>query len=173
MSTNYYAYTKNRKLVYEHFDHDHCQNEFEIVDYEELPDFGYLIHIGKRSCGWKPLFEQHPDAYSSIRTMLSFYKEHAEDFRFYDEYFEELPIEKLKDELIDWEQHQLKHRGVEFWKKTGPRDGSLEQVEEGEPYDIVSPWDHVEYEKLFPYPYKHNMYSHDEGGYDWSDGPFS
>ena len=30
--------------------------EYEIVD---TPDFGYEIHIGKKSYGWKPLFQEH------------------------------------------------------------------------------------------------------------------
>ena len=49
MGTNYYMIMKDKELVTKYFD-----NEYELTD---LPYFGYEVHIGKRSCGWKPLFE--------------------------------------------------------------------------------------------------------------------
>ena len=53
--------TKSKKLVEKYFPY-----EYEIVD---TPYFGYEIHIGKRSCGWKPLFQEHKNAYDSVEGM--------------------------------------------------------------------------------------------------------
>lgn len=167
MSTNYYAYTRNRNLVYEKFDHDHCQDEFEISDCEALPDFGYLIHIGKCSCGWKPLFATHTDAYSSVRELQEFFTSHADDFLFYDEYFEQLPFEKLKKELIDWN----KDAETIYYKKTDPR-GRFERVEPGEPYDFTGPIDHIEYMRVYPSPF-HNGFWNDPDGYNFTTDNFS
>ena len=49
MSTNYYMITKDKDFVKKYF-----PNEYELTD---LPYFGYEVHIGKRSIGWKPLFQ--------------------------------------------------------------------------------------------------------------------
>ena len=56
MGTNYYMIMKDKELVTKYFD-----NEYELTD---SPYFCYEVHIGKRSCGWKPLFEWHENAYN-------------------------------------------------------------------------------------------------------------
>lgn len=48
MGTNYYMMIMDKEIVKKYF-----TNEYEIVDF---PYFGYEIHIGKRSVGWRPLF---------------------------------------------------------------------------------------------------------------------
>lgn len=166
MSTNYYAYTRNRDIVYKHFDHSKCQDEFEISDCIALPEMGYLIHLGKRSCGWKPVFQTHLDAYSSVEGMLEFFRAHPDDFLFYDEYFEQMPLEKLKEELIDWN----KDTPTVYYKKADYR-GRFVEVQPGEPYDFTGPIDHAEYMRVFPSPYDSHRWK-DKDGYDFLDGDF-
>ena len=46
--------TTNKELVHRYF-----PGEYEIV---EEPYLGYEINIGKRSYGWKPLFQEQKNA---------------------------------------------------------------------------------------------------------------
>ena len=64
MSTNYYMMTTDKEIVKKYF-----PNEYEIVDFLYL---GYEIHIGKRSMGWRPLFQAHKKAYNSVSELLIF-----------------------------------------------------------------------------------------------------
>ena len=62
--------TTDKELVNKYFN-----GEYEIVD---DPYLGYEIHIGKRSSGWKPLFEAHKKAYGSVSEMIEFIMNHPE-----------------------------------------------------------------------------------------------
>ena len=77
MGTNFYMMTKNKELVETYF-----SGEYEIVD---SPYFAYEIHIGKRSLGWKPLFEWHEKAYKSVEEMKKFISDYLNDIEIYDE----------------------------------------------------------------------------------------
>lgn len=102
MGTNYYMMTKSKKLVERYFPY-----EYEIVD---TPYFGYEIHIGKRSCGWKPLFQEHKNAYDSVTGMKEFIKKHQKSIHIFDEYCREFTLEQLEDELINWgEQQEIRY----------------------------------------------------------------
>lgn len=57
MSTNYYAKFTDKKFVARYF-----PEEFEEV--KEGIYSTYLVHIGKRSNGWKPLFQSTPQRLS-------------------------------------------------------------------------------------------------------------
>ena len=103
MSTNYYMMTTNKELVNKYFD-----GEYEIVD---DPYLGYQIHIGKRSLGWRPLFEAHENAYDSVSEMLEFITIHPE-IHILDEYGKSLSITQLKEELIDWAECQEKKQFI-------------------------------------------------------------
>ena len=150
MSTNYYMMTTDKELVKKYFD-----GEYEIVD---DPYLGYKIHIGKRSGGWKPLFEAHENAYDSVSEMLEFITIHPE-IHIFNEYGESLSGTQLKEELIDWAENQEK-KVIHYSDYIG---------------DIESPIDHVEIDKrdcswdrLI-----HVKYWHDKDGYDFTDRPFS
>ena len=78
MGTNYYMMIKNKELVEKYF-----PNEYELTD---SPYFGYEVHIGKQSFGWKPLFEWHGNAYKSVEDMLNFLKIHDTYIEIFDEY---------------------------------------------------------------------------------------
>ena len=102
MGTNFYMMTKSKKLVEKHFPY-----EYEIVD---TPYFGYEIHIGKRSFGWMPLFQEHKSAYDSVEGMKEFIRKHQKSIRIFDEYSREFTLEELDDEFIKWgEQQEIRY----------------------------------------------------------------
>lgn len=175
MGTNYYMIMKDKELVTKYFD-----NEYELTD---LPYFGYEVHIGKRSCGWKPLFEWHENAYKSVDDMLKFLEFHKIDIEIFDEYNKRFSIGGLKEELINWENKQpvryMKYVPEGNYNEIfGGRDYLTESTEDD--YDIKMPYDHVEYHKLDPYNEKRwidesrePLYFHDKDGYDFTRGDFS
>lgn len=147
MSTNFYMMTTDKKLVEEYF-----PNEYKITD---SPYFGYEIHIGKRSCGWKPLFEAHKKAYGSVEEMMEFIK--LFDIRIFDEYEREYNIEEFKDALITWEEQQKK-KMIHY---------------DGVPGLIQTPIGHVEIMEREPNRYiPHPVYWNDKDGYDFVEGEF-
>ena len=173
MGTNFYMMTKSKKLVEKHFPF-----EYEIVD---TPYFGYEIHIGKRSCGWKPLFQEHKNAYDSVEGMKEFIKKYQKSIRIFDEYCREFTLEQLEDELINWGEYQeiryMKHipEGVPD-EVFGGKKYLIESTKDD--YDIKIPFDHMEYEKLDIYRdnwrYEHeSYYSKDKDGYNFMNGEFS
>lgn len=174
MGTNFYMMSTNKELVEKYFPF-----EYEIVD---SPYFGYEIHIGKRSAGWNPLFQNHDKAYKSVAEMKDFIKENANDIRIFDEYEREFTLEELQDELIDWGEQQ----GTRYMKFIpegvpnkffGSKDYLIESTKDD--YDITIPYDHIEYDKLDPYREKwwrdkerEPMYTKDKDGYDFTKGCF-
>lgn len=154
MGTNYYMITKSKELVEKYF-----PNEYELVD---SPYFGYEIHIGKRSCGWKPLFEQHKNAYDSVEELINFIKSHSNDINIIDEYSREFTIEGLCEELITWGDNQTKRR-LAF------NGGNLTEDKNGE---LETPIDHVKYSEFDKNCWNIN-YWHDKDGYDFTDRSFS
>lgn len=148
MSTNYYMMTTDKELVHRYF-----PDEYKIV---EDPYLGYEIHIGKRSVGWRPLFEAHENAYKSVSEMMTFIMEHPE-VHLFDEYGDSLSITQLKDELVDWADHQEKR--IIDYEKVGK---------------IQSPIDHVEMaEREREWSWIDIKYWHDIDGYDFTDRSFS
>lgn len=149
MSTNYYIMTTNKKLVNKYFD-----GEYEIVD---DPYLGYEIHIGKRSAGWKPLFEEHKNAYNSVSKMLEFITTHPE-IHIFNEYGESLSITQLIEELVNWAENQ-EIRTIYYDDYIG---------------EIQAPIDHVEMNRRDKRnPWLKIKYWHDKDGYDFTDRPFS
>ena len=147
--------------------------EYELTD---TPMFGYEIHIGKRSMGWKPLFQEHKNAYDSVEELVEFITKHS--VVLYDEYGTILTEKELKENLIDWGEKQTKQY-YKFVPK-GFSDKSfgwkeyLQLVNKNDEYDIVSPFDHKEYQELMksvePFDIK---FSNDKNGYNFTDREFS
>jgi hypothetical protein len=147
--------------------------EYELTD---TPMFGYEIHIGKRSMGWKPLFQEHKNAYDSVEELVEFIIKHS--VVLYDEYGTILTEKELKENLIDWGEKQTKQY-YKFVPK-GFSDKSfgwkeyLQLVNKNDEYDIVSPFDHKEYQELMksvePFDIK---FSNDKNGYNFTDREFS
>lgn len=142
--------TTDKKLVKKYFD-----GEYEIVD---DPYLGYEVHIGKRSSGWKPLFEAHENAYNSVSGLLDFLQKYHDKIEIYDEYNELLSISKLKEELVDWAENQKK-RIIHYDDYIG---------------GIQAPIDHVEMDQRDDrHPWLKIKYWHDKDGYDFTDRTFS
>lgn len=89
MGTNFYLLVKNKSIA------DKI-GDFELTD---TPDWGYLIHIGKRSCGWLPVFKSHRGI-KSVKDIEEWSR--WPGVIILDEYDEVLTWEQLKKELIDW-----------------------------------------------------------------------
>lgn len=62
------------------------------------------IHIGKRSMGWKPLF-QSQEEYDSIHTMKKWYESNKNKWRIVDEYDKYYSWEQLLEDLIYWNRN--------------------------------------------------------------------
>lgn len=131
MSTNYYAKFTDKNIVLKYF-----EGEFDIN--EENDHKEYYVHIGKRSNGWKPLFESHPKAYSSVQEMISFFKKHLSDVVIEDEYGKAYSLDSLKKELIDWnkdvEPHKVFYSNYVGWV-TVPIDNTLYAKKSTDPYE--------------------------------------
>lgn len=170
LGTNFYMMTKNKELAEKYF-----PREYELVD---SPYFGYEIHIGKRSLGWKPLLQAHKNAYKSVKELTKFLEEHKE-FEIFDEYESWFTLEGLQLELLDWEKHQevqyMKYipEGVIVDEKYGWKKFFIESTEDD--YDIKMPFDHLEYGNKFSIrpPWHQPKCFHDEDGYDFIEGDFS
>lgn len=173
MGTNYYMMTKNKKIAEKYF-----PGEYELTD---SPDFGYEIHIGKRSAGWMPLFQEHSKAYGSVEGLKEFLKIHNGDFCIYNEYNDILTAEQLDEELFQWGENQevkyLKYipDGIED-KICGGKTYLVPSTPDN--YDIKTPFDHSEYFKLARRwedwcRHRDNPYSKDCDGYDFMKGRFS
>lgn len=99
MSTNYYFKIKNS---------DKIKNEVRELLKEKKLDFilgdkilndeGWIfndeIHIGKKSVGWRPLFEK-TEYYSNVNELIKFYKQNKDKLIIIDEYLQELSLEEL------------------------------------------------------------------------------
>ena len=139
--------TTNKELVHRYF-----PGEYEIV---EEPYLGYEIHIGKRSYGWKPLFQWHKNAYTSVSEMMQFIREHPE-IQIFDEYGDSFSVDQLKEELVDWAECQEK-RVIEY-EGVGKIQAPIDHVEISE---RESEWSLIQV-----------SYWHDKDGYDFTDREF-
>ena len=90
MSTNYYVLTKDKSII---------EKYGLIYELTDTPDWGYIIHIAKRSCGWKPLFQAH----SKINCIDDIYNIINEPtITILDEYDKALSPKEFEKEVIGW-----------------------------------------------------------------------
>lgn len=103
MSTNFYLRTYSGEIVNRYFPDEYEITEGKPVDIDgkQITPCVYEIHLGKRSWGWMPTFEQHRFAYQSIDEMMSFIENHPE-LTIIDEYNTVMTLDDLKCELIEW-----------------------------------------------------------------------
>lgn len=134
MGTNYYLYTKDKRLVAEHF-----PVEYTLVD---MPDFGYEVHICKMSAGWKTLFQAHKFAYNSVKEMTKFFRKNKDKITIYDEYDSKQDLE----EFIDLYTNRDKLGAENSQKVSINAQGSITEVTDDtdKPY-ITTPIDHIKY----------------------------
>ena len=64
--------------------------------------FSQVIHIGKRSYGWKPLFKQ-TKWYNSVRELKSFYENNKNDLEIINGDEDIIDFKELEKELINWD----------------------------------------------------------------------
>lgn len=117
MSTNYYFINKDSRKEAEEFN-EKLTSLFEGFSYQlkqlgvedtlsiELEKWMYekqeeRIHIGKRSVGWRPLF-QACDEFKSVRDMKKWYMSNKDEYTIENEYEKELSWLELESELIGW-----------------------------------------------------------------------
>ena len=89
MGTNFYLRTKNKAIAEQ-------IGKYELTD---TPDWGYEVHLGKRSGGWLPLLQATPGL-RSVKDIEYFCA--LPEVQLYDEYGTDLSWEQLKEELINW-----------------------------------------------------------------------
>lgn len=65
------------------------------------------IHIGKRSSGWKPMFEKN-ESFNSVKTLKKFYDNNKETHEIVNEYGDKLNWHELEKELIFWNKDDPK-----------------------------------------------------------------
>lgn len=151
MSTNYYAIFDNKEVV----------NRYFPEEYEELIEDdkkSYMVHVGKRSYKWKPLFQEHSQAYTSVEEMLGFLGEYSD--KIIDEYGKEYSLEEFSESLVNWNKDLKESR--EFYS------------------DFVGwvtiPIDHTTYSQKTTNSYERQFCSHyhnDKDGYNFFVGEFS
>lgn len=148
MGTNYYLRripTKEEiaqchKLVDEQkFEYIDIMNDKYGMPYLEtvLGKIIEKIHIGKKSCGWRFLFQIHNDLYSkNIQSCIDFLKRQTETgmWRFIDEYGEEISIDDFESmvrnslDQMTIEEYNRKYPEEKHW---GLYESPQEVVEDG------------------------------------------
>lgn len=159
MGINYNLISTDKSWVIKYFGEKYS-DEWMLVD---VPYFGYSIHLGKRSDGWKPLFQTHNRAYRSVNDMLAFLQREQGKYRIFDEFQRELDMEALVTELVKWGERQKSYR-LKYV------EGMLLEDPSGE---LETPVDHIEYNKLDTRKTSRRPhYWRDREGYNFRDGYF-
>lgn len=150
MGTNFYLMTKNKSIAEQ-------IGDFELTD---TPDWGYEIHIGKRSCGWLPLFQSHRGI-KSVKDIEKWCE--LPEITIINEYDEEFTWEQLKEELIYW------NGGVE-----GAVPKEYHEVDPTFPFNDP---DMPNYTPVSHFAYGNGKYAHyytrDPEGFEFTEGDFS
>ena len=179
MGTNFYLFTKNKKTMQNIFGE---WGGFSLVDY---PEFGYERHIGKLSCGWKPLL-QISNAFRTFNELMQVIKSH-DDLLIFDEYGRQFNPDEFEKHFVDHtHQERLSLKWVLKENKFDPMRRkilTLIDFDEDEA-DICTPFDHLEYQRTYNEAgIKHNY--HDDFNeninfwrdpdynFDWAEGDFS
>lgn len=107
MGTNYYFELRNVdvEIVAPLMSND-LKNKLEEVLNQKI-NTEIQIHIGKRSAGWKPIFEAN-EYFDSVKGIIDFYNNNKDNLIIKNEYDEELTFHELERELIDWNQNDKK-----------------------------------------------------------------
>ena len=150
MGTNFYLMTKNKSIAEQ-------IGDFELTD---TPDWGYEIHIGKRSYGWLPLFQSHRGI-KSIKDIEKWCE--LPEITIINEYDEEFTWEQLQEELIYW------NGGVE-----GAVPKEYHEVDPTFPFNDPNM---PNYTPVSHFAYGNGKYDHyytrDPEGFEFTEGDFS
>lgn len=134
MGTNYFLYTKDKRLVAEHF-----PAEYTLTD---VPDFGYEVHLCKMSAGWKTLFQAHKFAYNSVKEMTAFFRQNKDRITIYDEYDDKHELEEFIDLYTNRDRLTAQHSQKLSINAQGGLRGAADDTTESY---ITTPIDHLEY----------------------------
>lgn len=152
MGTNFYLFTKNKKVV-----EKYAPYSYSLTD---EPDFGYEIHVAKTSAGWLPLFQAHNELHS-VRDFKAVYD--TGEFKIFSEYGDEY-------DWNDFEERVLKFNGGVYG--VAPRE-NIKQDKNSMFYDPdlpqCLPISHFEYGNG---RYASDYYK-DEEGYEFTTHEFS
>ena len=121
MSTNYYLRTYSGEIVHKYFpdEYEIIEGEPVVIDGKQITPCVYEIHLGKRSWGWLPTFEQHRFAYQSVAEMIALI-EYCSELTIINEYDEVMSVDDLMCELIEWNKDNQDARDhCEYEKKEG------------------------------------------------------
>lgn len=92
MGTNFYFLSKDKNQVKKWFN----SMEYELTD---EPEWGYMIHLAKTSCGWLPLFQAH-EKIKSVAEMREAYEKTG--FQIIDEYGSVYTWEEFKKRVLEF-----------------------------------------------------------------------
>ena len=100
MGTNYFLFTRSKRLAHTHFA---SENDWGVTDEEyeitEEPYLGYKVHLNKCSAGWRPLFQCH-SAFDSFSKLEGFFEKYKRYLTILDEYGERFAWTEYKDIII-------------------------------------------------------------------------
>jgi len=180
MSTNYYMRIFDKKIVDKYFpfkDYEEEEMDGDLVIVEnnkrciiEHPN-SYLVHIGKRSSGWLPLFQAHKTAYNSVMELKNFLREHPE-IQIEDEYENSMTLKELQEEFFNWGKNSPHYRYKRIMRPHGGY--TLERAEDDYKGPCIQgPLSHIEYMKFLEEGSPYITYTKDADGYEFTDGDFS
>jgi len=95
------------------FDDDH--SFFSPIDHSD-----YDIHVGKISCGWKPLMQTN-EHFHSVETLTLWYEQHKDEYSFIDEYGKVISFEEY---LVEIEERNNDNSLKDHEQTHGPIRGS-------------------------------------------------
>lgn len=191
MGTNYYFFTKNKKIAHlfatkSEYSDNYYDEEYKIV---EDPDLGYLIHLNKCSAGWKPLFQIHKP-FQTFNQLRQFYVNYYGDLWIYDEYNNNWNwndyVKMIENHSkITPKPYKWVYEVDELFPRTDGRPSlHLKQCAPDEA-DVFSPFDHIIYRqtekqardkfRAYNYYLSENTKYYNDSDYkiDWTVGEFS
>lgn len=98
MGMNYYLKSTDSDWVKKYFGRQYEDYGWIPEAEEHHPDTAtdvceYVVHLNKKSIGWEPLFQWHPDAYKTFEEMRAFLHNERANFTICNEEGMEIPVE--------------------------------------------------------------------------------
>lgn len=155
MGTNFYFFSKDKDVVRKYAGYD-----YELTD---EPEFGYEVHIGKRSAGWFPLF-QYRKTMPSVEKIKEAYD--TGKFEIFDEYWDKkYTWNEFEKALINWNGGYVRKNNC--WMNDNGELSKREKNIDGL-YHPLSHFDDEVRNSIFSY-----KYIADKDGYEFMMGDFS
>ena len=189
MGTNYFLFTRSKRLAHTHFA---SETEWGVTDEEyeitEEPYLGYKVHLNKCSAGWRPLFQCH-SAFDSFSKLEGFFEKYKRYLTILDEYGDRFAWTEYKDIIISHSKREPRPmKWVYSEDEFFPSGGKYVHITDCNPEEaeIWTPLNHLEYAQKekdavrrfrVEDSIRHDsgeFYSHSDEEYaiDWSKGDF-